>query len=72
MCLEAMDPGAGGQGWGWGRGSMGLGALMAGRDRRGWKAKGLPPGASGGNQPADLGTPGLQKPERIDRVVLSH
>lgn len=50
---------------------MGLGALLAGRDRRGWKAKGLPPEASGGNQPADLGTPGLQKPERIDGVVLS-
>ena len=71
VCLEAMDPRAGGQGRGWGRDSMGLGALLAGRDRRGWKAKGLPPEASGGNQPADLGTPGLQKPERIDGVVLS-
>ena len=57
---------------GLGRGCMGLGALLARRDRRGWKAKALPPGASRGNQPADLGTPGFQNPERIDGVVLSH
>lgn len=35
MSLEAMGPGARGQGRGWGRGGVGLGALLAGKDRRG-------------------------------------